>query len=190
MSDPGIIDQAIEEVKAGQEPSVGKIPEAEEPKVLLNNEMLTLDQADKVIRAIRTAYTGVESFDHTKPRIIEPVPINIGGKERHLTLPFWALKKFQDTTKISPWDHSKVWAIPADLDLTVTLLWCALLDENPDLTLDEVWRFQGLDFGNIHYIRYCLDECWGRNNPDPEAPSVNGAEGTTDPNSRSRRRAG
>jgi hypothetical protein len=187
MSD-AIIDQAIEEIKTSGETTVGKPGAPEQPKVDINGESVTLDQAEKIIQALKAAFVGIERFDHTKPRMIEPVPINIGGKTRHLTMPFWALKKFQQEAGVSPWDYDKVWSIPADLDLTVTLLWVALLDENPDLTLEEVWRFQDLNFGNIHYLRHCLDECWGRNNPEAEAGKP--SNGSGDPNSPGKRRGG
>jgi hypothetical protein len=123
-----------------------------------------------------------EKFDITKPRIIKEVPI-ILDKERHLRLPFWALKKFQAETGVNPWDHSRVWSYPPDMDALVALIWCGLLDEDPDLTLEQVERMPNMDFGNIHYLRYCLDECWGENQPKPDALGSVG-ERATDPNPR------
>lgn len=130
----------------------------------------------------------VEKFDITKPRIIKDVPIEL-DKTRNLRLPFWALKKFQDVTGINPWDHSKVWTYPPDMDALVTLVWCGLLDEDPDLTVDQVMRFPNMDFGQIHYLRYCLDECWGENHPKADP---NGTVGTkaADPNSLSKGQIG
>lgn len=129
----------------------------------------------------------IEKFDITKPRIIKEVPIDL-DKTRHLRLPFWALKKFQTETGINPWDHSKVWAYPPDMDALVTMLWVGLLDEDPDLTREQVERFPNMDFGNIHYLRYCLDECWGENQPKPDANVIEGTvvagSKATDPNSR------
>jgi hypothetical protein len=173
------ISRAVDEVLTQQ---------AVEPTTIeINGEKLPVDKALEKVRLIAAQVTQIEPFDHTKPRLIQPVPIDIGGKTRHLRLPFWALRRFQQMTGLSPWDHEKVWAIPADLDITVTMLWVALLDENPDLTLDEVWRFEGMDFANIHYIRFCLDECWGRNMPAPDSSDEAQAAA---PNSPSRRRTG
>lgn len=180
MSDPITI--AIDQVKAGESPA-----EPGEVQVDLNGQSFSLTGAIEELRKIVT--NNVEPFDSSKPRLIEPVEIEIGGKVRHLTLPFWALRRFQKTTGTSPWDHEKVWAIPADLDLTVALLWVALLEESPDLTMDEVWMFKGLDFANIHYVRRCLDDCWGRNMPGPEKANGNSGEGGG-PNSRRRSQTG
>ena len=157
-----------------------------EVKVQVNGRDLSIQEAIDELRRVVVANT--EPFDHTRPRLIEPVTIRIGGKDRHLRLPFWALRRFQKETGVSPWDHDKVWAVPADLELTVALLWAALLDESPELTLDEVWMFEGMDFANIHYIRKCLDDCWGRNMPDPDKASA-APEGNSSPNP-SRRRPG
>jgi hypothetical protein len=153
-------------------------------KVELNGKSFAINDAIEELRKIVT--NNVEPFDSTRPRLIEPVVIHIGGKDRHLRLPFWALRRFQKETGVSPWDHEKVWSIPADLDLTVALLWAAMLDEAPELTLDEVWMFEGLDFANIHYIRKCLDDCWGRNMPDPDKASAGGSN----PNRGGRRQNG
>ena len=126
----------------------------------------------------------IEKFDITKPRIIKDVPIEL-DRVRHLRLPFWALKKFQQETGINPWDHSKVWTYPPDMDALVALIWCGLLDEDPELTKEQVERFPNMDFGNIHYLRYCLDECWGENHPKAEGDAPAGSK-ATDPNSPSR----
>jgi hypothetical protein len=61
------------------------------------------------------------------------------------------------------------------------MIWCGLLEEDPTLTIEQVERLPGMEFGNIHYLRHVLDECWGRNNPDAvagEAPKG----GVVDPN--------
>jgi hypothetical protein len=108
-----------------------------------------------------------EAFDIRAPRLIEPVEIML-DRPRHLRLPFWALKLFEDKTGLSAWDQDKVFGWPPKLDVIVTLLWCALLDEDPDLTIERVERMPGLEFGQIYYILHCLDECWGRNAPAPE----------------------
>jgi hypothetical protein len=109
-----------------------------------------------------------EPFNMRVPRLIEPVAIQL-DKTRHLRLPFWALKLFEEKTGLSAWDNDKVFAWPPKLGVIVTLLWCALLDEDPDLTIERVERMPGLEFGQIYYVLHCLDECWGRNAPAPDA---------------------
>lgn len=116
---------------------------------------------------VAAAAAASERFVTDRPRVVEPVSIML-DRERHMRLPFWALKKFQKVTGKSPWDHDAVWGYPPDLDGTITMIWCALLDEDPDLTLEQVERLPGMEFGNIHYLRHCLDKCWGENNPDPD----------------------
>jgi hypothetical protein len=120
-----------------------------------------------------------EPFNMRAPRLIEPVAIQL-DKTRHLRLPFWALKLFEEKTGLSAWDNDKVFAWPPKLGVIVTLLWCALLDEDPDLTIERVERMPGLEFGQIYYVLNCLDECWGRNAPAPD-PAPDGHE-RPDPN--------
>jgi hypothetical protein len=158
-------------------------------KIMVDGVEMTLVEALTFMakKATDAEVKPAEKFDITKPRIIKEVPI-ILDKERHLRLPFWALKKFQAETGINPWDHSKVWAYPPDMEALVTMLWVGLLDEDPDLTLEQVERMPNMDFGNIHYLRYCLDECWGENQPKPDTNIIEGSvvagSKATDPNSR------
>ncbi len=159
-----VIDATAEFAATGVEPTT----------VELNGESLTLEDAIKKLTAIVSDSPVAEPFDITRPRLIEPVEI-ILDRPRHLRLPFWALKKFEATTGVSPWDHSKVWSYPPNMDILCTMIWVGLLDEDPDLTLEEVERFPNMDFGNIHYLRHCLDECWGRNQPKVQ-PGQTGPE--------------
>jgi hypothetical protein len=119
-----------------------------------------------------------EPLNHRKPRLIEPVPIEL-DKTRHLRLPFWALKMFEERTGINAWDEKIIFDWPPKLAVITTLLWVALLDEDDTLTLDQVERMPGLEFGNIYYILHCLDLCWGRNQPpaDPATASATGGGG-------------
>jgi hypothetical protein len=129
-------------------------------------------------------------FDMTKPRVIEPVPIEL-DRTRHLILPMWALMDFEEKTGISPWDTDKILKYPPDLKLLSTFLWEGLREEDPDLTIDQVRKMKGLDWGNVYYILHCLDLCWGTNAPEPEKPSENGqGTGKPDPNPRPRSGAG
>lgn len=112
-------------------------------------------------------------FDATKPRLFEPVTITL-DRERHLRLPFSALRIFEQETGLSPWDSDLVWGWPPRLDTMLTLLWVALIDEDPTLTRDQLEGLPGVEFGNINYIRYCLDLCWGKNQPPPEPKGSNG----------------
>jgi hypothetical protein len=121
-----------------------------------------------------------EPFNMRAPRLIEPVEIML-DRPRHLRLPFWALKLFQEKTGLSVWDNDKVFGWPPNLDVIVTLLWCALLDEDPDLTIERVERMPGLEFGQIYYVLHCLDECWGKNAPAPDPGAGDGHE-RPDPN--------
>ncbi len=115
-------------------------------------------------------------FDRTRPRLIEPVSIML-DKERALRLPFHALLAFEQASGISPWDFEAVWGYPPKVKILTLLLWAALIDEDPDLTIAQVERMPGMEFANIHYIRDRLDKCWGANQPDPEpdkGPAPNG----------------
>lgn len=106
-------------------------------------------------------------FDRTRPRLIAPVTIML-DRERSLRLPFHALLAFEQASGISPWDFDKVWGYPPSVKTLVLLLWAALIDEDPDLTIAQVERLPGVEFANVHYIRDKLDACWGANQPDPE----------------------
>lgn len=159
-----VIDKAIEEVEQGDAVT--------ETTVNINGKTLTLDEAIEELRK----QTDIPVFDSTQPRVVEPVTINLGGREMHLRLPFWALRRFEKATGVSPWDHEQVWKWPPKMDHVVHLLWAALLDENPDITVEEVERLEGMEFANVHYIRRKLDECWGRNanSPTQSSPGSNG----------------
>lgn len=160
------IDGALEDVQNGAAVGV--------TTVSIDGKTLTLDQAIESLK--QKVAADAPEFDVTQPRVVEPVAIQFGSQVKHLRLPFWALRKFQKATNVSPWDHRKVWGWPPDMDLVIHLVWAGLLDENPDITVEEVERLEGMDFANIHYIRSRLDECWGRNADSPEAP----AEGSGD----------
>lgn len=116
-------------------------------------------------------------FDRTRPRVLDPVTIEL-DKTRHLRLPFRALRLYEQETGLRVYDADTTWAHPSEpgfrLDALVTLLWVALLDEDPQLTIEDVWEMPGLEMANVHYLRTCLDECWGRNSPPPDAASKNG----------------
>jgi hypothetical protein len=174
MTAAAVITHGMDEVAAGAEPT----------KVTIEGVEMNLVEALTFLakKATDTEVKPVEKFDITKPRTIKDIPIEL-DKPRVLRLPFWALKKFQDATGINPWDHSKVWAYPPDMDALVALIWCGLLDQDPELKLEEVYRFPNMDFGNIHYLRYCLDECWGENHPKADPTGAIGSK-ATDPNSR------
>lgn len=174
MTAASVIDHGMKEVAAGAEPT----------KVTIEGVEMNLVDALTFLakKATDAEVKPIERFDITKPRVIKEVPIEL-DKPRHLRLPFWALKKFQEVTGINPWDHSKVWAYPPDMDALVAMIWCGLLDEDPELKLEEVERFPNMDFGNIHYLRYCLDECWGENHPKVEPGGSIGSK-ATDPNFR------
>jgi hypothetical protein len=149
---------------------------------------LSLDQAvEQIVDEERQERLGAEAraaedvaFLTEAPRIIEPVEIQL-DRVRHMRLPFWALRRFQKATGVSPWDHEKLWGFPPDPDLIVHLLWAALLDEDPEITPAQVERMPGMDLANMLYLRGRLDLLWGRNNPDLEA-QVAGAAGGTVPN--------
>ncbi len=115
-------------------------------------------------------------FDRTRPRLLEPVTIML-DRERHLRLPFKALRIYEQETGLRVYDADTTWAHPSEpgfrLDALVTLLWAALIDEDPALTIEQVWEMPGLEMGNIHYIRTKLDDCWGRNGPPPAPPAKN-----------------
>lgn len=117
-------------------------------------------------------------FDRTRPRVLDPVTIVLGGKERLLKMPFKALNVYEQMTGLKAYDPETTWAHPSEpgfrLDALVTLLWVSLHTEDPDLKIEQVWDFEDLQMANIHYIRTKLDECWGKNQPDPDAVSKNG----------------
>lgn len=114
-----------------------------------------------------------EPINHRAPRVIEPVPIEL-DKTRHLRLPFWALKMFEARTGVNAWDSEKIFEWPPKLEIVTTLLWVGLLDEDDSLTLEQVERMPGLEFGNIYYILHCLDELWGKNQPPPDPATASG----------------
>lgn len=163
--------EMVEEMNAGPEPAENPLDAAIDAIIIEENQ-----------KAINEAPAPVP-FISTKPRIVEPVEIELDRK-RHLKLPFWALKRFEQLTGVSPWDHGKVWGYPPSIDLTVAMIWAGLLWEDPELTLEQVEMMPNMEFGNIHYLRFCLDECWGRNNPDAEAPADARQNGTANPNPR------
>lgn len=117
-------------------------------------------------------------FQTTRPRLIEPVEIEL-DKTRHMRLPFWALRRFEKETGVGAWDHEQVWSYPPNLDLMIALIWAALLEEEPTLTLDQVEMLPGMEFANMLYLRGRLDALWGRNNPDPE-PALPGGKVVVD----------
>lgn len=124
-------------------------------------------------------------FDMTRPRIIEPVPIEL-DKTRHLTLPLSGLMEFEEITGVNPWDNDAIFAWPPKMKVLTTLLWVGLREEDPDLTLDQARKLKGMEYGQVYYLMHCLDQCWGRNMPDPDPAPENGqpANGRTDPNPR------
>lgn len=111
-------------------------------------------------------------FDLTRPRVIQPVSIKL-DKERHLSLPFWAMLAFERETSLNALDD-KMWAGAMSLSTISTLLWAALLEEDPKLKLDQVQRLPGVALPNVPYIRACLERCWLETMPEPEKAS-NGA---------------
>lgn len=129
--------------------------------------------------AAAAAAAAVPSVDTSKPRVIEPVAIQL-DRERLLSLPFWAIRRFQKKTGLSAWDHDRVWGFPPDPDVIVHLVWAALLEEDESLTVEQVERFPNLDLANMLYVRGRLDKLWGEVNPPPDAPGEQ--PGTNDPN--------
>jgi hypothetical protein len=127
-----------------------------------------------------TTTVQVDPFDIDHPRVIEPVEILIDGTPHRLRLPLKSIRAFQRATKVSIWDHSRVWTYPPDLDMLMHLLWAALLWEWPDLKVEQCESFDVFEFGNIHYLRRKLNQCWGENMPQPE--DANGAGGGAAPN--------
>lgn len=118
-------------------------------------------------------------WDTSKPRVIEPVEIILGGEVRHMRLPMWALNRFKKATGASPWDHDRVWGFPPDPEIITALIWAALLEEDPTILPGQVERFPEMDLTNMLYIRARLDLLWGRTNPEPSAAQ---AAGGADPN--------
>lgn len=112
-------------------------------------------------------------FDDTQPRLLEPVTILL-DRERPLRLPFKALRLFEKITSKNPWNPDLLYAVPPNLDDVTALLWVALLDDDPDLTREQLEDLPGMEFGNVHYIRRCLEKCWGVNMPPPDAKEPNG----------------
>lgn len=114
-------------------------------------------------------------FDVTRPRLFNRVTIQL-DRERPLHLNFKALRLFEQQTGVGAWDDV-VWDRPYKLKLLSTLLWAALLEDDPTLTLDALYELPGMEFGNIHYIWKTLQDCWGSNHPQPEAKGTNGTAG-------------
>jgi hypothetical protein len=155
-AEPTAIDQAIDEMQ-------GLASD-------LRETMVAIEQAQAAPKP--------ETFDFKNPRVIEPVTVTLGGRERALRMPFKSIRAFQKQTGLSIWDHARVWRFPPDYDTFVALLWAALLHEQPDLTLEEVEALDGLEFGQIHYLMAKLDEMWGRNaQPSEDAPASENREG-------------
>lgn len=121
-------------------------------------------------------------FDDTQPRLIQPVTVML-DRERHLRLPFKSLRLFEQTTGKNPWDPDLLYGIPPNLNDVLAFLWAALLDEDPDLTREQLETLPGVEFGNVHYFRRQLEKCWGENMPPPDksqngaAPNVKGPHG-------------
>jgi hypothetical protein len=165
---PGPIDAAIEALNLAQQ------------AVLAAQEASARAAGVPVPTQVRTR------FDMTKPRVIEPVPIEL-DKTRHLILPMWVLMDFEEKTGISPWDTDRIMKYPPDLKILSTFLWEGLREEDPDLTIEDVRKMKGMEYANVYYILHCLDLCWGSNAPPADEPSANGQAngqggGKKDPN--------
>jgi hypothetical protein len=117
-----------------------------------------------------------------EPKLIEPVPINLDGRIRHLRLGFKEMYRFHLQTGLSAWAR-EVWNDPSP-DIMVALLWAGLLHEDPTLTVEQVENFPGLQMGNIAYITDRIGELWGKTMPDADTGEVGQGDGgnTTDPN--------
>jgi hypothetical protein len=115
------------------------------------------------------------------PKVIEPIPIVLGGRERTLRMDFKAMKRFHNATGLSPWAR-EVWDDPSP-EMLVALLWAALTHEDPDLTLEDVETMDGVEMGNIAYLSSKIGDLWGKTMPDPEpVPAVRANGKTSDPN--------
>lgn len=125
--------------------------------------------------------------DWSRPQLFTPVVIEL-DRPRRMRLSFKALRLFESKTGISPWDHDRVWRPSGSstevLKVTLTLLWCSLLEDDPTLKMDQLEDLPGMEIGNIHYIRNRLEACWGESMPPAEEPKV--ANGTAPKASRPR----
>lgn len=142
-----------------------------------DEQPIPLNQA--IDEIVEEALADAAPIDTTKPNIIKPVEIVLGGKTRKLQFPMWALMKFQEVTGISPWDQDKAWGYPPDPQILVTMLWCALLADDETLTREQVMRFPEFQLSNVLHIRGRLNLLWGFSNPDPDP---NAPAGVADPN--------
>lgn len=125
----------------------------------------------------------VPDFDVDNPRVIEPVDILINGTRRRLRLPLRSIRAFEKLTGISIWDSEKVWTYPPNVDMLQNVLWAALIWEWPDVKISDMDDWDVFEFGNIHYVRRKLNQCWGENQPQPDEAA---ARGGTPPNGHAR----
>lgn len=113
------------------------------------------------------------AFDVTRPRLVEPVSIML-DRERHLSLPFWAMLHFERESGLSSLDPD-IWNGEPKLAAILALLHSALLEEDPNLTRDQLERLPGATLPNVPYIRDRLGRCWIESMPPPD-PKGNGAD--------------
>ena len=81
-------------------------------------------------------------------------------KERTLLLDFNALCKYEETTGKSAFEYGA----PPKATETRLMLWVALLDESPDITLEEAGKL--MFGGNLAYLSEKLGEALMAGNPE------------------------
>lgn len=137
--------------------------------------------ADDDAEAQAAIEAAAEELRRNTPRLVEPVSIML-DRERHLRLPFWAIRAFEKKAGVSAWDQDKVWGYPPNIDCLIAMVWAACLEEDPSLTIQQVERWDCMTFSNTVYIRRRLDLLWGLTMPDADADAGAGAAGGADPN--------
>ena len=110
------------------------------------------------------------------------VPIELGGKVRHLVFDFNALAQYEDISGKNVL-AGDTWSQTSIRDMRL-LIWCGLLQEDPPLTLEEVGSM--LHLGNRELISNALSEAWGKSmvtvpNDETGDGTSNGSEGAADP---------
>lgn len=118
------------------------------------------------------------------PRVTPPVSIVL-DRERHMRLDFAGMVAFEEETGLSPWAAS-VWSGNPSPKVLSTLIWAALIDEDPDLMLSDVRRMPGMELSNFGYLMDRLADLWGETMPEPE-PVAAGVEGDEAPNPQKRK---
>lgn len=174
------------EPNAQPQPGASAIDAAIEALNLAQQAVMAAQEASARATGTPLPNAARPKFDMTKPRVIQPVEIEL-DRTRHLILPMWVLLDFEEKTGVSPWDTDRIMKYPPDLKLLSTFLWEGLREEDPDLTVEDVRKMKGMEYANVYYILHCLDLCWGSNAPPADEPSTNGqvngqGGGKKDPN--------